>query len=129
MTATSGDDSFVAGGLGLVSAGCRSGARLLPGRYGYELVMISKPIDHNDGVDAKDSGDEHVDPIDAEAATIDARSEDAAEQIEELVEHADDLNRNTQVPVSPTDVGDGQPDNAAVSNVDAKRRKQENEEA
>jgi len=33
------------------------------------------------------------DPIDREAATIDARSEDAPEQIEDLVEHADDLRR------------------------------------
>jgi hypothetical protein len=89
--------------------------------------MTNKPIDHNEGVDAKGSGEKQVDPIDAEAATIDARSEDAAEQIEELVEHADDLKRNPQGPVSPTDVGDAQPDNAAVSNVDAKRRKQEDE--
>jgi hypothetical protein len=85
--------------------------------------MTGKPIDQNDDVDAKGSADEPVDPIDAEAATIDARSEDAAEQIEELVEHAEELSRNPQVPVSPTDVGDAQPDNAAVSNVDAKRRK------
>jgi hypothetical protein len=91
--------------------------------------MTSKPIDHNDDVDAKGSGEEQVDPIDAEAATIDARSEDAAEQIEELVDHAEELKRNPQGPVSPTDVGDGQPDNAAVSNVDAKQRKLEDEEA
>jgi hypothetical protein len=90
--------------------------------------MTSKPIEHNDDVDAKGSGDERVDPIDAEAATIDARSEDAAEQIEELAEHANDLKRNPQGPVSPTDVGDAQPDNAAVTNVDAKWRRLEDEE-
>ncbi len=90
--------------------------------------MTSKPTDHNDGFDAKGAGEEQVDPIDAEAATIDARSEDAAQQIERLVEHAEDLGQNSQGPVSPTDVGDAQPDNAAVSNVDAKQRKLEDEE-
>jgi hypothetical protein len=38
--------------------------------------------------------DEHVDPIDREAAQIDARSEDAPEEIEELVEHARELGRD-----------------------------------
>ena len=36
----------------------------------------------------------HVDPIDREAADIDARSEDAPEEIEELIEHARDLGRD-----------------------------------
>ena len=35
-----------------------------------------------------------VDPIDREAADIDARSEDAPEEIEELIEHARDLGRD-----------------------------------
>jgi len=35
-----------------------------------------------------------VDPIDREAAKIDARSEDAPEEIEELIEHARDLGRD-----------------------------------
>jgi hypothetical protein len=44
---------------------------------------------------ARDSADdEHVDPIDRDAAQIDARSEDAPEQIEELVEHARALGRD-----------------------------------
>jgi hypothetical protein len=38
------------------------------------------------------------DPIDAEAATIDARSEDAPEQIEELIEDAQALGRDAQQP-------------------------------
>lgn len=38
--------------------------------------------------------DEHADPIDREAAHIDARSEDAPEEIEELIEHARDLGRD-----------------------------------
>jgi hypothetical protein len=45
--------------------------------------------------DRLDSSDEeHVDPIDREAAHIDARSEDAPEEIEELIEHARDLGRD-----------------------------------
>ena len=43
-------------------------------------------------VDAADDG--HIDPIDREAALIDARSEDAPEEIEELIEHARDLGRD-----------------------------------
>ncbi len=38
--------------------------------------------------------DDHVDPIDREAAQIDARSEDAPEEIEELIEHARLLGRD-----------------------------------
>ena len=40
-------------------------------------------------VDNADDG-HVVDPIDREAAQIDARSEDAPEEIEELIEHARD---------------------------------------
>jgi hypothetical protein len=43
-------------------------------------------------VDNADEG--HVDPIDREASKIDARSEDAPEEIEELIEHARDLGRD-----------------------------------
>ena len=38
--------------------------------------------------------DGQPDPIDQEAAEIDARSEDAPEEIEELIEHARDLGRD-----------------------------------
>jgi hypothetical protein len=38
--------------------------------------------------------DDHVDPIDREAAQIDARSEDAPEEIEELIEHAREIGRD-----------------------------------
>ncbi len=41
------------------------------------------------------SDDEHVDPIDLEAAQIDARSEDAPEEIEEVIEDARSLGRDT----------------------------------
>jgi hypothetical protein len=45
---------------------------------------------------------EAVDPIDREAATIDARSEDAAEQIAELVEHAAEDGRDVEdSPIPP----------------------------
>jgi hypothetical protein len=45
-----------------------------------------------------------VDPIDREAATIDGRSEDAREQIAELVEHADELGRDVEdSPIPPAD--------------------------
>jgi hypothetical protein len=45
-----------------------------------------------------------VDPIDREAATIDARSEDAPEQIAELVEHADVVGRDVKdSPIRPAD--------------------------
>ena len=43
-------------------------------------------------VETPDEGD--VDPIDREAARIDPRSEDAPEEIEELIEHARDLGRD-----------------------------------
>ena len=38
------------------------------------------------------------DPIDEEAAEIDARSPNAEEQIEQLVEHAKELGRDAEVP-------------------------------
>ncbi len=45
-----------------------------------------------------------VDPIDREAATIDARSEDVREQIAELVEHADEIGRDVDdSPIRPSD--------------------------
>lgn len=34
------------------------------------------------------------DPLDREAAEIDPRSDEAAEEIEDLIEHADDLGRD-----------------------------------
>ena len=45
-----------------------------------------------------------VDPIDREAATIDARSDEASEQIAELVEHADEVGRDVEdSPIRPAD--------------------------
>ncbi|MEO6123972.1 MAG: hypothetical protein ABIR32_09690 [Ilumatobacteraceae bacterium] len=42
-----------------------------------------------------------VDPIDEQAAHIDARSHDAAEEIEELIEHARELGRDAPGEVDP----------------------------
>ncbi|HZX55117.1 MAG TPA: hypothetical protein VFE86_10580 [Ilumatobacteraceae bacterium] len=42
-----------------------------------------------------------VDPIDEEAAHIDPRSEDAPEKIQELIEHARDLDRDAPAEVDP----------------------------
>lgn len=42
--------------------------------------------------------DAHPDPIDEEAAEIDARSEEAPEQIAELIEHAQEMGRDTSPP-------------------------------
>jgi hypothetical protein len=41
---------------------------------------------------------EHPDPVDVKAATIDARSEDAPEEIEELVEEARSEGRDAALP-------------------------------
>lgn len=49
-------------------------------------------MSEDQALDTADDG--HVDPIDREAAQIDARSEDVAEEIEELVEHARALGRD-----------------------------------
>ncbi|MCU1387324.1 MAG: hypothetical protein JWL72_662 [Ilumatobacteraceae bacterium] len=55
--------------------------------------------DHSESAAAAD-----VDPIDREAAAIDARSEDAPEQIAELVEHAEELGRDvSESPIPPAD--------------------------
>ncbi len=43
-----------------------------------------------------ESDETDVDPIDEEAAEIDARSPDAAEEIEALREHAEDLGRDVE---------------------------------
>ena len=50
-----------------------------------------------------DTDDGHVDPIDREAAQIDARSEDAPDEIEELIEHARDLGRDAPGEGTPPD--------------------------
>ncbi len=42
-----------------------------------------------------------VDPLDREASQIDARSEDAPEEIEELIEHARNLGREVPGEASP----------------------------
>ncbi|HEY3485571.1 MAG TPA: hypothetical protein VGK49_09305 [Ilumatobacteraceae bacterium] len=41
------------------------------------------------------------DPLDTEAAEIDARDPDVAEEIEELVDHAEDLGRDPDQPLDP----------------------------
>ena len=46
---------------------------------------------------------EPPDPIDEEAAEIDARSPSAEEQIGELVEHAQELGRDSDLPVEKSD--------------------------
>ena len=46
---------------------------------------------------------EEVDPVDREAAQIDARSEDAPEEIEELIEHARALGRDAPGEGTPPD--------------------------
>ena len=50
---------------------------------------------------SEDAGRDRVDPIDEEAANIDVRDESAAEEIEELVEHARDLGRDADAEVDP----------------------------
>ena len=52
------------------------------------MTSATDPTDPTDPTDSVD-----VDPIDEEAAEIDARSPAAAEQIEELKEHAEDEGR------------------------------------
>ena len=46
----------------------------------------------------RDMTESQPDPIDEEAAEIDARSEDAPEQIAELIEHAQEMGRDTSLP-------------------------------
>ena len=41
------------------------------------------------------------DPVDRDAAGIDARSPDAPEQIEELIEHAEELGREPEAEIEP----------------------------
>jgi hypothetical protein len=57
----------------------------------------------NSQQDAEPGSHNHdeADPIDQEAAQIDARSEDAPEKIEELIGHAEDLGRDATQPVDP----------------------------
>ena len=56
------------------------------------------------GDQALDTADDgHVDPIVEEAAQIDARSEDVAAEIEELVEHARELGRDAPGEGTPPD--------------------------
>ena len=67
------------------------------------MAFSDRAIGFDDGRQGKKSGmkisnesgtTNDVDPIDREAATIDARSDDAPAQIAELVEHADDVGRD-----------------------------------
>ncbi len=53
---------------------------------------------------ASDDTNPDVDPIDREAAAIDARSDEARDQLAQLVEHADELGRDVQdSPVAAAD--------------------------
>ena len=54
---------------------------------------MTSTTDPTDPTDPTDLSEPDVDPIDEEAAGIDARSPLAAEQIEELKEHAEDEGR------------------------------------
>ncbi|MEO7372027.1 MAG: hypothetical protein ABI949_05430 [Ilumatobacteraceae bacterium] len=62
---------------------------------------------------AKSDDRSTVDPIDKEAAHIDPRSEDAAEKIEDLIEHAEDLGRDAPQEVEADDRG-AEPDQSEV---------------
>lgn len=62
---------------------------------------MNSPTDEQD--EPPDHGD--VDPIDRDAAVIDARSEDAPEQIERLIEHAGSLGRDASQKIE-SDVDD-----------------------
>ena len=63
--------------------------------WGTDL-FVSDTDESNDAIEA--------DPIDREAATIDPRSEDAPDQIAELVEHAEELGRDVgDSPIAPAD--------------------------
>jgi hypothetical protein len=48
-----------------------------------------------------DTTSDNVDPIDEEAAQIDPRGEGAAEEIEQLVEHARALGRDAPAEIDP----------------------------
>jgi hypothetical protein len=57
---------------------------------------MSDPSTRPNGGTEHDPAD--ADPIDVEAAQIDARSPDAAEDVAGLAEHADELGRDRHVP-------------------------------
>jgi hypothetical protein len=63
-----------------------------------------------------------VDPIDREAATIDARSDEASEQIAELVEHAAEVGRDVEdspIPAADeTPTGETADDPALTGEID-----------
>jgi hypothetical protein len=48
-----------------------------------------------------DDSNQEPDPLDEDAAEIDARSPDAAEDIEELIEHAEEMGRDPDQEVDP----------------------------
>lgn len=63
------------------------------GGKGPGMSITDKPGPTSDG-----------DPIDLLAATIDARSDEAGEQIAELIEHAEELGRDVEhSPIAPAD--------------------------
>jgi len=81
----------------------RDGHLMIEGMSGavQTVLEISGLIDRYRTTTTSDSPDPPVDPIDAEAAHIDARSEDAAAEIGELIEHARELGRDAPAEVDP----------------------------
>jgi len=82
----------------------RDGHLMIEGMSGavQTVLEISGLIDRYRATTTSDSVDgQPVDPIDAEAAHIDARSEDAAAEIGELIEHARELGRDAPAEVDP----------------------------
>ena len=57
------------------------------------MTSATDPTDPTHSIDPTAEPEPDVDPIDEEAAEIDARSPMAAEQIEELKEHAEEEGR------------------------------------
>jgi hypothetical protein len=57
-----------------------------------------------------DDNNGEPDPLDEDAAEIDARSPEAAEEIEELIEHSEELGRDPVQEVDPDATSEGDPD-------------------
>jgi hypothetical protein len=57
-----------------------------------------------------DDTNREPDPLDEDAAEIDARSPEAAEDIEELIEHSEDLGRDPEQEVDPEAASENDPD-------------------
>jgi hypothetical protein len=57
-----------------------------------------------------DESNRQPDPLDKDAAEIDARSPEAAEEIEELLEHSEELGRDPDQEVDPDAPSEAGPD-------------------